>query len=70
LLKISNRPDAEGGLNSGNKVTDDLKLVVKMARLTGVHVSPTLVFNGVVANDMSSGWSVEQWGEWLEKNIV
>lgn len=30
LLEISNKPDADGGLNSGNKVTDDIKLLVKV----------------------------------------
>lgn len=45
LLEISDKPDADGGLNSGNKVTDDIKLLVKANRLTGVHVTPTVLFN-------------------------
>ncbi|KAJ2991899.1 hypothetical protein NUW58_g2354 [Xylaria curta] len=57
-------------LNIGNKVTNDIKVLVKTARLVGVHVSPTVIFNGVVANDISSGWTKEQWEEWLTKNIV
>ena len=47
----------------------DLKLVTRMNRMAGVHVTPTVVFDGVVQGDISSGWSVEQWKEWLEKNI-
>ncbi|KAI0178949.1 thioredoxin-like protein [Hypoxylon sp. FL1284] len=65
-------PDAvpEGGhANGGNKVTDDLKLQIRYGRLLGIHVSPTAVFNGVVANDVSSSWTKEQWEEWLKKNI-
>jgi hypothetical protein len=27
------------------------------------------VFDGVVNNEISSGWTVEQWEEWLEKNV-
>ncbi|KAI0198253.1 thioredoxin-like protein [Astrocystis sublimbata] len=69
-LKISDKPGEDGGLNSGNKVTDDVKVLVKTARLVGVHVSPTVIFNGVVAGDISSGWTKEQWEEWLGKNIV
>jgi protein-disulfide isomerase len=69
LLEISDKPAEDGGLNSGNGVTDDVKVQVKANRLTGVHVTPTVVFNGVVNNEISSGWSVEQWEEWLEKNV-
>jgi hypothetical protein len=30
LLAVSNIPDAEGQLNTGNKVTNDIKLMVKV----------------------------------------
>ncbi|TGJ85727.1 hypothetical protein E0Z10_g3055 [Xylaria hypoxylon] len=69
-LAIPDKPAADGSLNPGNKVTTDLKVLVKIARLVGVHVSPTVIFDGVVANDISSGWTKEQWEEWLAKNIV
>ncbi|KAI0474632.1 thioredoxin-like protein [Xylaria cf. heliscus] len=69
-LVIPDKPAEDGGLNIGNKVTNDIKVLVKTARLVGVHVSPTVIFNGVVANDISSGWTKEQWEEWLTKNIV
>ncbi|TRX88772.1 hypothetical protein FHL15_010342 [Xylaria flabelliformis] len=69
-LAISEKPADDGSLNTGNKVTNDIKVLVKTARLVGVHVSPTVIFNGVVANDISSGWTKEQWEEWLTKNIV
>ncbi|CAI4218695.1 unnamed protein product [Parascedosporium putredinis] len=52
-LQIPSEP-VEGQLNGGNKATNDLKLLVKMARLTGVHVSPTVIFDGVVQNDTKS----------------
>ncbi|KAF2846850.1 hypothetical protein T440DRAFT_510639 [Plenodomus tracheiphilus IPT5] len=69
LLEISDKPGKDGSLNSGNGVTDDVKVQVKANRLTGVHVTPTVVFDGVVANEISSSWSVGQWEEWLEKNV-
>jgi hypothetical protein len=37
--------------------------------MVGVHVSPTVVFDGVVVGEISSGWSGEQWEEWLGKNV-
>lgn len=70
LLEVSDKPAADGGLNIGNKVTNDLKVVVKMARLVGVHVSPTVIFDGVVANEISSSWTEDQWMEWLNKNVA
>jgi protein-disulfide isomerase len=70
LLVVSDKPDNDGGLNIGNKVTDDLKYLVKMNRVTGVHVTPTVVFNGVEERSISSGWTGKQWEEWAGKNLV
>ncbi|KAE8451039.1 hypothetical protein EG329_004711 [Mollisiaceae sp. DMI_Dod_QoI] len=70
LLVISDRPDKDGSLNTGNQVTNDLKVLVKMNRMQGIHVTPTVVFDGVVENSISSSFTGEQWEEWLGKNVV
>ncbi|KAK4132839.1 hypothetical protein BT67DRAFT_74509 [Trichocladium antarcticum] len=71
LLRIKEGPvGGAQGANSGNAVTGDVTALVKAARASGVHVTPTVVFNGVAVGEISSGWSFEQWKEWLEKNIV
>ncbi|KAI1404889.1 thioredoxin-like protein [Hypoxylon fuscum] len=70
LLAISDKVPEGGHSNNGNKVTNDLKLQIRYGRLVGVHVSPTVIFDGVVANDISSSWTKEQWEEWLKKSIV
>lgn len=70
LLAIPDKASDDGSLNIGNGVTNDLKVAIKMARLVGVHVSPTVIFDGVVNNDISSGWSADQWLEWLGKNVA
>ena len=44
MLHVADKP-AEGSYNVGNKVTDDLKKLVKANRLVGVHVTPTVIFN-------------------------
>lgn len=69
LLEISDKPDKDGGLNSGNRVTDDVKVMVKAGRLVGVHVTPTVVFDGVVEGGISSGFSAGEWEEWLEGHV-
>ncbi|KAK4245054.1 hypothetical protein C7999DRAFT_34581 [Corynascus novoguineensis] len=72
LLEVKRLP-AEAGAsaakNAGNQVTADVKTIVKMARLTGVHVTPTVLFDGVVAGEISSGWTGEQWQKWLGEHI-
>jgi protein-disulfide isomerase len=70
LLRVGDAPGDDGGLNVGNAVTDDLKLQVKTNRLTGVHVTPTVLFNGVVENGISSGFTGDQWLKWLDENLV
>jgi len=70
LLEVPNKPDKDGSTNVGNGVTDDIKLMVKANRLTGVHVTPTVLFNGVVEGGISSSFSKEDWEQWLEKNVT
>lgn len=70
LLVVPDKPAEGGALNVGNKVTDDLKVVIKMARLVGVHVSPTVLLDGVEAREISSSWSADQWVDWLDKKVA
>lgn len=70
LLAIPDKPAEDGSLNVGNGVTNDLKVITKMNRLIGVHVTPTAVYDGVVQGDISSSWTGDQWKEWLQKNVV
>ncbi|MCJ1241648.1 hypothetical protein MMC14_009654 [Varicellaria rhodocarpa] len=70
MLKISDKPGEDGGLNSGNQVTNDVKLMVKANRRTSVHVTPTVLFNGIEEGSISSSFTGQQWEEWLEKNII
>lgn len=68
-LRIPSEP-VDGSYNIGNAVTNDVKTVMKMARLTGVHVSPTVILDGIVASEVSSSWEEKEWKEWLTKSIV
>jgi hypothetical protein len=54
-LEISDKPGPDGSLNSGNQVTNDLKLLIKAGRLVGVHVSPTVLFNVSTERTVSQG---------------
>ncbi|KAF2675494.1 hypothetical protein BT63DRAFT_420688 [Microthyrium microscopicum] len=69
LLEIPDKPKGDS-YNVGNGVTNDLKKLVKQNRLVGIHVTPTVIFDGLVEPSIESSFSVQQWDEWLKKNIV
>lgn len=70
MLIVSDKPSADGQLNTGNQVTNDVKLMVKADRVVGVHVSPTVFFNGIEEPAISSSFTATQWEEWLAKNVA
>ncbi|RDW81809.1 DsbA family protein [Aspergillus mulundensis] len=70
LLTIASEIDENGQLNTGNKVTNDIKAMVKASRVVGVHVSPTVYFNGVEEPGISSSFTATQWEQWLAENAV
>ncbi|ORE02641.1 hypothetical protein BCV72DRAFT_338588 [Rhizopus microsporus var. microsporus] len=55
--------------NAGNKVSNDLKLQVKLGRQNGIHVSPTVLFDGLRDDSVSSGWELDQWKEYLKSKL-
>lgn len=55
----------EGGRNTGNEMTQDLKWLTKYHRSCGVHVTPTCFMNGIEAGQISSGWTLTQWQEFF-----
>lgn len=70
LLIVSDKASDNGELNTGNFVTDDIKKMVKADRAVGVHVSPTVYFNGIEEPGISSSFTATQWGQWLAKNVI
>ncbi|KAI9013459.1 thioredoxin-like protein [Hyaloraphidium curvatum] len=69
VLKLLDRKPSEEFLNTGNAVTDELKIHIRIARQNGIHVSPTVLFNGLVDNAVSSGWTPDQWREYLAAKL-
>jgi hypothetical protein len=48
-----------------NEMTQHIKWAVKYHRCRGVHVTPTVHVNGLEAGIVSSGWTTEQWIQFL-----
>ncbi|KAG0205853.1 hypothetical protein BGX28_002588 [Mortierella sp. GBA30] len=69
LLQIASVQDPAQSTNTGNKVTNDLKYFVKLGRQNGIHVSPTALWDGLVENSISSGWSLDAWREFIESKL-
>ncbi|KAG2226318.1 hypothetical protein INT45_005990 [Circinella minor] len=55
--------------NGGNAVSSDLKLCIKLGRQNGIHVSPTVLFDGLQENNVSSSWELEQWKEFFKNKL-
>ncbi|KAH8827726.1 hypothetical protein DL96DRAFT_1600088 [Flagelloscypha sp. PMI_526] len=56
--------------NGGVAVTDDLKYTIKFSRQNGIHVSPTVLFDGLIANEVSSSWGEKEWTEFLNAKVT
>jgi hypothetical protein len=43
---------------------------VKFSRQNSIHVSPTVLFDGLVANEVSSSWGEAEWTEFFQRRIA
>ncbi|KZT42925.1 hypothetical protein SISSUDRAFT_1014938 [Sistotremastrum suecicum HHB10207 ss-3] len=56
--------------NGGTAVTEELKYTIKYSRQNGIHVSPTVLWDGLVAGDVSSSWGTEEWEKFFEQKVT
>lgn len=56
----------KGEGNGGNAVTQQMKFAAKFHRNRGMHVTPTVLANGLEASHISSGWTIEEWTDFLQ----
>ena len=61
--------EKDGAMNVGNAVTNTLKWYIKYTRQNGIHVSPSVVFDGITDNSVSSSWTLDQWKEYLDPKM-
>jgi len=64
--QLTNKTTPNGGVD----VTEDLKYTIKFSRQNGIHVSPTVLWDGLVANEVSSSWGEKEWTEFLAKKVI
>ncbi|KAG8753292.1 hypothetical protein FRC12_011593 [Ceratobasidium sp. 428] len=56
--------------NGGVDVTDDLKYNIKLGRQNSIHVTPTALWDGLIANDVSSSWGEQEWDKFLSSKVL
>eukprot|EP00158_Paraphelidium_tribonemae_P009042 Partr_v1_DN28753_c0_g1_i4_m63126 putative Conserved hypothetical protein len=54
-----------GAMNEGNSITDDLKYFIKFSRQNSIHISPTLMVDGLVDPSFASAWTLDEWIKYL-----
>jgi len=64
LLKLKSTP------NGGVSVTDELKYTIKFSRQNGVHVSPSVLWDGLLANEVSSSWGEAEWTKFFAQRVA
>ncbi|KAL7009490.1 hypothetical protein EMMF5_001121 [Cystobasidiomycetes sp. EMM_F5] len=67
VLKLINLTGTS--LNSGTQITDDLKLQVKLGRQNGIHVTPTVLLDGLVEPSVSSSFGKAEWEKFVDEKI-
>ncbi|KAG8888149.1 hypothetical protein FRB98_008258 [Tulasnella sp. 332] len=60
----------KGTPNGGNAVTNELKYFIKLGRQNGVHVSPTVLWDGLVADEVSSSWGEAEWTKFFDARVA
>ena len=45
-------------------------LLVKFSRQNSIHVSPTVMWDGLIANEVSSGWEQQDWVQFFESKVA
>ncbi|KAI0797095.1 hypothetical protein C8Q75DRAFT_710326 [Abortiporus biennis] len=63
---LTNKTSPNGGVD----VTDDLKYTIKFSRQNGIHVSPTVLWDGLIVNEISSSWGEKEWTQFLEQKVL
>ncbi|KAL9713041.1 hypothetical protein Ac2012v2_004282 [Leucoagaricus gongylophorus] len=60
----------KGTPNGGNAVTDDLKYNIKFSRQNSIHFSPTVLWDGLIAHEVSSSWGEKEWTDFFTAKVA
>ncbi|KDQ64204.1 hypothetical protein JAAARDRAFT_27831 [Jaapia argillacea MUCL 33604] len=60
----------KGSPNGGVAVTDELKYTIKFSRQNSIHVSPTVLWDGLVAGEIGSSWGEKEWTDFFTTKVT
>ncbi|KAG8976288.1 hypothetical protein FRC05_004204 [Tulasnella sp. 425] len=63
LLKHKSTP------NGGVGVTEELKYSIKISRQNSIHTSPTVLWDGLVQEQVSSSWGEKEWTDFFNAKV-
>ncbi|KAG8906503.1 hypothetical protein FRC01_007995, partial [Tulasnella sp. 417] len=64
LLKHKSTP------NGGVSVTEELKYSIKVSRQNSIHVSPTVLWDGLIQDQVSSSWGEKEWTDFFNAKVT
>ncbi|TYJ54422.1 hypothetical protein B9479_004932 [Cryptococcus floricola] len=56
--------------NGGTEGTEGLKYVNKLGRQNGINVTPTVLWDGLIDNNVSSSWGKEDWNKFIAEKTA
>ncbi|KAG8960037.1 hypothetical protein FRC00_000949 [Tulasnella sp. 408] len=63
LLKHKSTP------NGGVSVTEELKYSIKVSRQNSIHTSPTVLWDGLIQEQVSSSWGEKEWTDFFNAKV-
>ncbi|KAG5654220.1 hypothetical protein H0H81_005907 [Sphagnurus paluster] len=80
VLKLKSSPNGGNGVTDDLKYTSQYLftslpvtsadiITVKFSRQNSIHVSPTVLWDGLVAGEISSSWGEKEWNEFLANKV-
>ncbi|WWD21981.1 hypothetical protein CI109_106469 [Kwoniella shandongensis] len=67
--ELRDRLENKSSPNGGNEAMDGLKHNLKIGRQNGIHVTPTVLFDGLKEDSVSSSWGKEEWEKFLSEKF-
>nr|GAT52284.1 predicted protein [Mycena chlorophos] len=62
--------EPKADLRGSNEVTEEVKYTLKFSRQNSIHVSPTVLWDGLVASEVSSSWGEKEWDTFFQAKVL
>ncbi|TCD62091.1 hypothetical protein EIP91_007491 [Steccherinum ochraceum] len=56
--------------NGGVHTSEEIRYVVRFGRQNGIHVSPTVMWDGLITEEPQSSWGEKAWMDFLTRKVI